>query len=194
MIKKLLILLLVIIVMAVLFFVVKNYFIFSEKTDIAKIGDNKKESPQDIALQNIIKADIASQNSHNFEDFLGLRSENKTMPESKYNYLSIYNSQKKEGIFFMDRIVSAKIVGIKEIPLKPGGVITGPFKYPFDEMRMFYVGIDYTVTWEDKYIFNGINYRLYVLGKEGGKWVIIEASSAPSDILVRAGYGLGTEK
>jgi len=50
--------------------------------------------------------------------------------------------------------------------------------------------IEYQLKKENRAFYNGVNYRLYVLAAEEGRWVIVE--EAPVHRMVEAGYGFGT--
>ncbi|MFD2332632.1 hypothetical protein ACFSR7_25525 [Cohnella sp. GCM10020058] len=45
---------------------------------------------------------------------------------------------------------------------------------------------------EDKYFYNGVNYRLMILGQEQGVWKIIENSIAPIVAISNANLGFGS--
>ena len=57
---------------------------------------------------------------------------------------------------------------------------------------MFYVGIDYQVSRETKYYFNGVNYRIAVVVSNGSRWYLAELSDAPVETIVSDGYGFGS--
>jgi hypothetical protein len=48
-----------------------------------------------------------------------------------------------------------------------------------DNYRNYIIGVDYTVSKEDKYYINGINYHLMTLKFENGAWKILEYQDAP---------------
>lgn len=51
------------------------------------------------------------------------------------------------------------------------------------EIAFCMVGIDYTVSEVTKFFYNGVNYRVMVLGKENDTWKIYERVDAPYELL-----------
>ena len=89
---------------------------------------------------------------------------------------------------------SAKIKEIMALPDAMGRSLTrvDEYKKLYEELSAFLVGIDYRVDIESKYIYNGVNYCLILLGREEGKWKVIENSSAPVEFLKQSGYSFGS--
>jgi len=94
----------------------------------------------------------------------------------------------------IENIEKAQLVGIKPLPLNLAGGLTRIDKYLelYRQIRAYYVGIDYKLKQEKRHLYNGVNYRLYILGQEKGNWVIVEASESPVHRMIEAGYGFGT--
>jgi len=143
----------------------------------------------------VIKADIAAQNNRDWQQFLALRTSREGPPESILSYQSLRKKYPEDD--FMTNIISARVIGIKSLPLS---VIAGVFvkvdKYLdlYGEIRAYYVGVAYQVKVEKKQIYNGVNYRLYIVVPEDGRWVIAEASEAPVFHMVTTGYGFKTQE
>lgn len=105
---------------------------------------------------------------------------------NKNNYIRFLNNpanKKNEQALF--NIKSAKV---EEIQLLPDILVSGitklfQYKENYSEVQSYLVGIDFKVKNENKYHFNGVNYRLIVLVKENNEWKVIEMSSFPMHVL-----------
>ncbi len=143
----------------------------------------------------VIKADIAAQNNHDWPKFLAVRTSRDGPPESILTYQLLRKKYPEND--FMENIISARLVGIKRLPLwviADGFVRVQKYCDLYSEIMAYYVGIDYQVKVEKKQVYNGVNYRLYIVAPEGGGWAIAEASEAPVFHIVAAGYGFGTSE
>ena len=143
--------------------------------------------PQDIILQ-----DIAAQNNHDISSFLSLRPNGTDFPEDRSVYENVWRTHPEDN--FIYNVISAKLVGEKAIPLDVAEKITNieSFLQKDSVIKTFYVAIDYKVKVESKYLYNGTNYRFYVLVFNNGKYFIAEASSAPVPLLETLGFGFST--
>lgn len=64
----------------------------------------------------------------------------------------------------------------------------------YHAVRLFYTAIDYRVSHEDKYHYNGTNYRLMIVVREQDSWRLAQMSEAPVEAIVAAGNGFGTSE
>ncbi len=142
--------------------------------------------------QEIISQDIAAQNNHDINSFLSLRPSGTDFPEDRSVYQNIWRTNPQDN--FIYNIISAKLVGEKAISLDVAEKVTNIESYLQEDsvVKAFYVAIDYSVKVETKYLYNGTNYRFYVLVLDHGKYFIAEASSAPVPLLGSLGFGFGT--
>ena len=90
---------------------------------------------------------------------------------------------------------SARLVAIKELRAKEAEQFVDLNSYlaQYKIARVFYTAIDYGVTQEDRYHYNGVNYRLMVVVQEDKAWRLAEMSEAPVELLAEMGQGFGTD-
>ncbi|ACX52185.1 hypothetical protein Adeg_1053 [Ammonifex degensii KC4] len=140
----------------------------------------------------VIAADIAAQQSHDEGAYLACRAKHEAAPECQKIIANIKRNQPEADV--MRDVVRAKLVGVKPLPEKLAAAITwlDVYKAVWPQVVTYYVAIDYQLKKESRWFYNGVNYRLYVLALEDGRWVIVEASMAPVNIIRDAGYGFNT--
>ncbi len=141
----------------------------------------------------IIAEDIQAQNDRDTTTFLSLRTD--TCGAQNRNVFRTLWRQKPRSNFMLD-LISAKLVDLKRIPLN---VARNFFQLEtltkcYHQLACFYVAIDYHLKRETTYMYDGTNYRLYILGLHKDRWFILEASQAPIESLRKQGYGFGTEQ
>ena len=141
----------------------------------------------------IIAKDILAQNNHDTTTFLSLRTD--TCGAQNRNVFRTLWRQEPRSNFMLD-LISAELVDLKRIPLK---VARNFFQLEtltkcYHQLACFYVAIDYHLKRETTYMYDGTNYRLYILGLHKDRWFILEASQAPIESLRRWGYGFETEQ
>lgn len=151
-----------------------------------------QQATQKLLPENVIKMDVEAQNNHDWQSYLAIRTAKPGPPENR-NDLMILKKKYPQNIT-MENVERAQLVGIKSLPSSFVGGLTRIDKYLdlYGEIRAYYVGIDYKLKQEKRHLYNGVNYRLYILGQEKGNWVIVEASEAPVHRMIEAGYGFGT--
>ncbi|MBE3586329.1 hypothetical protein [Desulfofundulus thermocisternus] len=140
----------------------------------------------------VITADIAAQQSHDEAAYLACRAKHEVAPECQKIIATIKRNQPEADV--MGDVVRAKLVGVKPLSEKLAAAITrlDVYKAVWPQVVTYYVAIDYQLKKESRWFYNGVNYRLYVLALEEGRWVIVEASMAPVNIIRDAGYGFNT--
>jgi len=87
-----------------------------------------------------------------------------------------------------------KLVNIKELPKEiiPAIGASVSRNGDLDGERFFYCGIKMSVDKEEKWLYNGVNYRVIIMKKENGSWKI-EGIVVPSyRVIVEKGFGFGT--
>ncbi len=141
----------------------------------------------------IIAEDIQAQNDRDTTTFLSLRTD--TCGAQNRNVFRTLWRQEPRSNFMLD-LISAKLVDLKRIPLN---VARNFFQLEtltkcYLRLACFYVAIDYHLKRETTYMYDGTNYRLYILGLHKDRWFILEASQAPIESLRRWGYGFETEQ
>lgn len=140
----------------------------------------------------VILQDVEAQDAHDWEKFLSLRTTVVEAPENR-DILALFIEHNFK-CFPLANVVSAELIGVKEIPYELASIWTAMDEYAkfYEDVAAYYVAISYTVKQETKYIYNGVNYRLYILGVEAGRWVIVEVSVPPIHLITEAGVGFGT--
>lgn len=158
-----------------------------ESKDQSEMLVANKLMPEDV-----IQADVIAQNDHNQATFLSIRTSKEGVPENKLDLKRLWERYPQCNA--LKNIVSAKLVGIKPLPLNLVASLTNIAKYLdlYSKLKVYYVAIDYRFKKERRHLYNGVNYRLYVLGLEEDRWVIVEASEPPVYRLIEAGYSFGT--
>ncbi|MGQ9560204.1 MAG: SpoIID/LytB domain-containing protein [Candidatus Oleimicrobiaceae bacterium] len=142
--------------------------------------------------ESVIEADVAAQNSHDWSAFLSIRTAKAGPPENRVDYQVLKEKYPEND--FMQNIVTARLVGIKALPLSLLEGLTRTDKYLelYAEVKAYYVGIEYQLKKENRAFYNGVNYRLYVLAPEEKHLAMVEASEAPVFRMVESGYGFDT--
>jgi len=127
-----------------------------------------------FAQVNIIYNDITAQNNKNKHAFLLLRSTDDIFPESRTIFSKIFKEYPNNNLF--TNINKAKLMGLKEIPLNVTAKLTNFNKYigSCPTIKCFYVAIEYELKKENKFYFNGTNFRLYICIKSSGRWFVRE--------------------
>ncbi|MCS6841655.1 MAG: hypothetical protein NZ699_08040 [Roseiflexus sp.] len=99
------------------------------------------------------------------------------------------NQASAAGIFNIER---ARLFELKQLPDQTGSAYADLRLYQDKVVQVFYLGIDFKVRQEDKYHYNGVNYRIAALMQEEGEWRWLEFSSAPVENLVADQQGFGS--
>ena len=170
------------IILSIIMVMTVSIYVFATDIDL----DNSIVNLNDDSAESVIFESAKAINMHDINGYISLQcGENKNDYENFFKGLEWDHSN--EGIMCVD---SALIYEIKEIPLNEAEAFTSIYKYKekYDELSAFYVGFDYKVNNESKYFFNGVNYRLVIVGKENGIWKIIEESDAPVESLSKTEY------
>lgn len=104
--------------------------------------------------------------------------------EWKTVYNSIYNSDCEEETG-MTGLTYGKVEKIVELDedIMDEYKSTEFSESEFENIKGFFVAIDYRTNNPDKYLYNGINYRFTFVGEENDRLVIIKNQEAPMDFL-----------
>ena len=147
-----------------------------------------------LTPEEVIKADIKAQNNNDLSTYLSLRTTKVGPPENRNEIMILREKYPEYDI--LQNTVKAQVVGIKSIPLSLVESITKIDEYfnIYSEIEAYYVAIDYQLESENQYVYNGVNYRLYLLALEEDQWVIIQISHIPVHRMIEEGYGFGTEE
>ena len=145
-----------------------------------------------LTPEEVIKADIIAQNNHDLSTYLSLRTTKVGPPENRNEIMILREKYPEYDI--LQNTVEARLSGITSIPLTLIESITKIDEYfnLFSEIEAYYVAIDYQLENENQYVYNGVNYRLYLLALEEDQWVIIQISHIPVHRMIEEGYGFGT--
>jgi len=124
-------------------------------------------------------------NSNDFISYMNCFVENER--RDMKDFLSYYPSE-------LFREKEYKLVNIKELPKEiiPAIGASVSRNGDLDGERFFYCGIKMRVDKEEKWLYNGTNYRVIIMKKENGSWKI-EGIVVPSyRVIVEKGFGFGT--
>lgn len=164
------------------FYLVMFMLIFNISLVSADIDTNSV-----VNAQSVITNLVDSINQRDWDVYTSLQAN-----ENQIDYREFFNNPaNKDNNVGLFNIKSAELKEIRPLPNSLASRFTKISQYQeeFNEIYSFLAGIDYRVKNENKYYFNGVNYRLVVLGKEKDKWQIVEMSDAPIEILIPLGYG-----
>lgn len=114
--------------------------------------------------------------------------------EWKTVYNSIYNSDCEEETG-MTGLTYGKVEKIVELDedIMDEYKSTEFSESEFENIKGFFVAIDYRTNNPDKYLYNGINYRFTFVGEENDRLVIIKNQEAPMDFLEEKAENEDTE-
>ena len=145
-----------------------------------------------LTPEEVIKADIIAQNNHDLSTYLSLRTTKVGPPENRNEIMILREKYPEYDI--LQYIDKAELIELKEIPLYLIGNIRKMEEYItlYSQIKVYYVCINYYLKSESQYIFNGVNYLLYILIFEKGNWLIDEISEPCLNQIIEAGYGFGT--
>lgn len=139
--------------------------------------------------ETIIAEDIKAQQNHDLNAYLSLRTNNSISSEQ----IDVIKNTSKDGL--NPEVEQAKLVGLKQLPEKLAEEVAGHsmdlYITAWPDVRAYYVAIDYKLKKETRWYYNGVNYRLYILALDNNKWVVVEASMAPINQIVKTGNGFG---
>lgn len=100
----------------------------------------------------------------------------------------------KAGI---NTIESAKIVDSRPLPAELVSSISNfsyyESRYGEENVKPYYVAVDYKVKQESDFYQNGVNYFLAIVVKEDDEWKMAEFSVAPVDLISKNNEGFNTE-
>ena len=166
---------------------------FSEKQNIEERYHIVSQS-NFLTPEEVIKADILSQNNHDLSTYFSLRTTKVGPPENRNEIMILREKYPEYDI--LQNTIKAQMVGIKSIPLTLVESITKIDEYfnLYSEIKAYYVAIDYQLESENQYVYIGVNYRIYLLALEEGHWVIIEISHTPIYRMIEERYGFGTSE
>lgn len=109
----------------------------------------------------------------------------------KENYLQFFNDKSnKESHLGILNVYSAKLKEFLQLPEQAcfGATNVKRLNETYVGLNYYLVGIDYSVYSEDKYHYNGVNYRLIVTCQENDQEKIVEMSDAPIENFTEMGY------
>ncbi len=154
--------------------------ILADELKSNQFSDNKSE----VDIQNyynIIKEMVMYQNNHEWLAWSSIWCEEWN---EIYNYmLSDENYIKEgEGITSID---SAFLVSVEEVNKEEAeSYIKSRIDLEkYDNVKLFFAGIEYSTSKASRYIYNGINYRFVYIGYEGNKIVVLKNTEVPLEYL-----------
>jgi len=137
-----------------------------------------------------LEAYVTAQSNSDWESLLELTVEAQRAQRKAF-LANDENKLQHRGYF---NIIEAQLVEAKELPERfaRGTADLDRYTSQYGDARVFYVGVDYRVHHEDKYHFNGVNYRIAVLVREEGAWRVAQFSGAPVEWLADSEVAFGT--
>lgn len=130
----------------------------------------KEEASKEVV--NVISELVNAENNHEWEKFSSLWCQ-----ESKDYFLSCIRDEeymkKKKGVFCVE---SARVVYLEKVTETAEIEFKDYLKY--DDLEVYLVGIDYTVSEVSEDFFNGVNYRYIYIGKENGQYKVVGRTEA----------------
>jgi len=165
--------------------------IFSIVSTTVSASPTKYNEDQQIPAK-VVEQLVSAMDSQNYDALANLWTR-----QEQVELISFFNnSDAKANSEGFHAIKSAKLVGLKNIPLKTGisyGVDTTKYVNNIEDANLFYIAVDLTVKKESKYFMNGINYLLVLLVPEEGQWKIALMPQAPIYQLNLNGLGFNDE-
>ncbi|AGL02543.1 copper amine oxidase N-terminal domain-containing protein [Desulfoscipio gibsoniae] len=154
------------------------------------INNAQQVTKTPTSIERVIYQEVEAKHNHNWRAIPNywVKDEQDLMlpfiadKENKDNFIGLFN------------IKSARIAEIKEVPIDSIKSFIDVEKYleKYSDIKVFYVGIDYTVNNESMFYYNGVNYRLAVIVPENGQWKLAEMSDAPVASLVTSNISFGS--
>ncbi len=137
---------------------------------------------------NIVRADVAAQNTQDWDAYLQLRSDLPGAPESVTSYKALW-AQNETGI--RGNVLTAHLDSLQPIPLDLAREAVDTCCYTASKLRAFYAIINYSVRTPDSYVTNGANARLYILAMDDDEWKIVQVSEPLLQPIIDHGYATG---
>lgn len=118
------------------------------------------QGTETMNCEEVLYALIEAENSHDWKSFCALHTDEEAVRYQKY-----FNNDKN-------------ITGVKNVQTAVLREVQ-PIGDSDSERREYIIGIDYTVSKEDEFYYNGVNYRYIVLEKINNEWKVSEYQDAP---------------
>ena len=185
------IILIALIIMLMILPAYANDKFFSEKKNVEEECHTISQSDS-LTPEEVIKVDILAQNNHDLSTYLSLRTTKVGPPENRNEIMILREKYSKYDI--LQNINKAELIELKEIPFYLIGNIRKMEEYItlYSQIKVYYVCINYYLKSESQYIFNGVNYLLYILIFKKENWLINEISEPCLNQIIETGYGFGT--
>lgn len=119
----------------------------------------------DLACKKALYNLVTVEDTQNWDQFCNLFTEDKIKEEREY-----FQSDRNQGV---KCVKTASLAEIQYLDSKYSDMNDN------NNYRNYIIGVDYTVSKEDKYYINGVNYHLITLILENGTWKILEYQDAP---------------
>lgn len=176
-------------------FIMTTMILCSTALSVSALDGSKTDESADINIinntaENVIYELLSAMNDHDISRYIETQCE-----ENKTDFERFFTGRDWEkddaGVMCVE---NAALYEIKELPLDIASSYTSIYKYEeiYNDLKAYYVGIDYKVKNESRYFFNGVNYDLIILGKENDEWKIVEESDAPVESLTLTKYKFGS--
>ena len=126
----------------------------------------------------VVRAAVAAENEQDWDTYLMLLTEDERISMAGFLEHEAHQAN-HSGLL---NVKAARIEDMQALPWEEnkGAVLQSDvYEESYDEMALYRVSIDYDVYRSDKYYSDGINERLFVLGKRDGQWWLLETPVAP---------------
>lgn len=132
----------------------------------------------DEAAADVVRAAVAAENEQDWDTYLLLLTEDERTSMAGFLEDEAHQAN-HSGVL---NVKAARIEDMQTLPWEEnkGAVLQSDvYEETYDEIALYRVSIDYDVYRSDKYYSEGINERLFVLGKRDGQWWLLETPMAP---------------
>lgn len=170
--------------------VVLCLFVLSSSLATPSFAKTNGDTEYSEQAAKIIQAQVEHLNQKDYEAYQSLLS--KDFGQDFNYYLQSDEENKQYGILTVE---SVKVKELKPLPL----ILVSEYmkidylNEKYSNIQAFLVGYDYKVKRESKYYFNGVNYRINLVGQEDGNWKLLSESDAPIEYLAERNLGFNSD-
>lgn len=156
--------------LAVFIFVMILMLTLTGPAAFAVTTDSIAPLDSDNLCQKVLYEMVAAENTQDWDTYCNLFTKDKLEWKKEY-----FQSSKENGV---KSVKSAKLVEIQFLDSSYG------ITEENDKLRNYIIGVDYSVSKEDKYYINGVNYHLITLMQENNEWKVLDYQDAPLEIFI----------
>ncbi|WP_270168220.1 SpoIID/LytB domain-containing protein [Paenibacillus sp. SYP-B4298] len=160
---------------------------------ISLVTNVSAESSQlvEAGPEQVIQQHVSALNNKDWETYIQLEVTENQLATTRF----IENTDYQQQSLGLHTVESVSISELKTLPNEFVSRLTN-FSYyeeKYENLHSYLVGLDFKVIKEDKYFFDGVNYRLMIIGKENDYWKVVENSIAPLIAIQNANLGFDSD-